>query len=47
MKYDNYNGWYKWSGIESYTCRKCDGFMDSHKLDLFFEKILYNIFSQF
>ena len=31
MKYDNYNGWYKWVGLDSYTCQKCDGSVPAHK----------------
>ena len=23
MKYDNYNGWYKWIMIDVYNCQKC------------------------
>ncbi len=31
MKYDNYKGWYKWCGLDSYTCQRCQEIVPSYK----------------
>ena len=31
MKYNNYDGWYKWNGLDSYTCQRCQEIVPSYK----------------
>ena len=31
MKYNNYGGWYKWNGLDSYSCQRCPEIVPSYK----------------
>ena len=31
MKYNNYGGWYKWNGLDSYSCQRCPEIVPAHR----------------